>query len=176
MRKWKEEGWDIRFIFDYALELHTSFVNNKSAPIPEGTRAEIERFLRKLGYRLVLRRLAHDKRISGRGTLEVSMLWENVGVAPPYRDDLLLAFRVSNKGSGESSVFVSDTSIRGWLPGETEITESITMPENLSPGKYELAVGIVERSTGEPLVRLAIAGRAEDGWYTISEFEVLEKK
>ena len=176
MRKWKEEGWDIRFIFDYALELHTSYLNNKSAPIPEGTRSEIERFLRKLGYRLVLRRLAHDKDISAGGTLEVSMLWENVGVAPPYRDDLLLAFRVSNKSSGKSSVSVSDTSIRGWLPGEMEITESITMPENLSTGQYELAVGIVERSTGEPLVRLAIAGRAEDGWYPISQFELVEKK
>ena len=113
MRKWKEEGWDIRFIFDYALELHTSFVNNKSAPIPEGTRDEIERFLRKLGYRLVLRRLAHNKSISAGEALEVSMLWENVGVAPPYRNDLLLAFRVSNKSSGKGSVFVSDTSIRG---------------------------------------------------------------
>ena len=49
------------------------------------------------------------------------------------------------------------------------------MPENLSPGRYDLAVGIVERSTGEPSVRLAIAGRAEDGWYPISEFEVLEQ-
>ena len=56
-----------------------------------------------------------------------------------------------------------------------EITESLSMPESLSPGKYELAVGIVERSTGEPLVRLAITGRAEDGWYPISGFEVLEQ-
>ena len=59
MRKWKQEGWDIRFIFDYALRCHASYVNNKSAPIPDGTRPEIERLLRRLGYRLVIRSVEH---------------------------------------------------------------------------------------------------------------------
>ncbi len=61
MRKWKEEGWDIRYIFDYALNYHVSYLNNKSARIPEGTYHEIERFLRKIGYRLVLRQMEHRK-------------------------------------------------------------------------------------------------------------------
>ena len=52
MRKWAEEKWDIRFILDYALDLHASVINNKSAPIPEGTRGEVERVIRRLGYRL----------------------------------------------------------------------------------------------------------------------------
>ena len=49
MNKWKEEGWDIPYIFDYALNYHVSYHNNKSAHIPEGTRDEVERFLRKMG-------------------------------------------------------------------------------------------------------------------------------
>jgi hypothetical protein len=48
MRKWKQEGWVIRFIYDYALRFHASYINNKSAPIPEGTRPEVERMLRRL--------------------------------------------------------------------------------------------------------------------------------
>lgn len=36
MRKWVEEGWPLRFIFNYALALHGSVINNKSAPLPEG--------------------------------------------------------------------------------------------------------------------------------------------
>ena len=57
MRKWVDEGWSLRFIFNYALALHGSFINNKSAPLPEGenVRLEVERFLRRLGYRLVLK-------------------------------------------------------------------------------------------------------------------------
>jgi hypothetical protein len=61
MRKWVDEGWSLRFIFNYALALHGSFINNKSAPLPEGEniRPEVERFLRRLGYRLVLKELSH---------------------------------------------------------------------------------------------------------------------
>ena len=49
MRRWVKEGWPLRFIFNYALALHGSQLNNKSAPLPEGdeVRREIERFLRQ---------------------------------------------------------------------------------------------------------------------------------
>ncbi len=48
----------LRFIFNYALACHASVINNKSAPLPQRSdvRPEIERFLRRLGYRLVLER------------------------------------------------------------------------------------------------------------------------
>src|SRR5271157_4818945 len=60
MRKWVNEGWSLRYIFNYALALHASYINNKSAPLPSGekVRPELERFLRRLGYRLVLN--SHD--------------------------------------------------------------------------------------------------------------------
>jgi hypothetical protein len=101
------------------------------------------------------------------------MLWENVGVAPPYRDNTI-AFRITHEGSGEISVFPTETSIQGWLPGETEVVESLTMPESLNPGQYKLEIGIVDGSIGAPSVRLAIEGRAEDGWYPLSQFEVVK--
>ncbi|OHB65834.1 MAG: hypothetical protein A2Y76_07855, partial [Planctomycetes bacterium RBG_13_60_9] len=63
MRRWVKEGWPLRFIFNYALALHGSCINNKSAPLPEGpnVRPEIERFLRRLGYRFVLKELTHPR-------------------------------------------------------------------------------------------------------------------
>ena len=36
MRKWVDEGWSLRYIFNYALALHASYINNKSAPLPSG--------------------------------------------------------------------------------------------------------------------------------------------
>ncbi|HEX30183.1 TPA: DUF4832 domain-containing protein, partial [Candidatus Poribacteria bacterium] len=171
MRKWKEEGWDIRYIFDYALNYHLSYLNNKSAPIPDGTRDEVERLIRKMGYRLVLRQLEHEvKAISG-SVVTIHMIWENVGVAPPYRD-YLLAFRLT----GENEfVFVSDTSIKGWLPGEIEIAEELKLPEDLKPGRYEFALGLLDPLTREPAIQLAIAGRGEDGWYPLSHIEVIKR-
>jgi hypothetical protein len=168
MRKWKQEGWDIRYILDYALSNHVSYVNNKSAPIPEGTRAEVERLLRRMGYRLVLRQVEHPQQVKAGGSLPVSLRWDNVGVAPPY-GDYRVAFRLSSKGSSaERFISVTSYSIRGWLPGTTNVTESLTVPRELRSGDYGLAVALVDPSSREPAVRLAIGGRAADGWYPLS--------
>lgn len=168
MRKWKEEGWDIHFIFDYALRLHCSYVNNKSAPIPDGTRPAVEQFLRKLGYRLVLKEIEHAATARAGRPLVVSMIWENAGVAPPYRD-YNLAFRLA--GPAEM-VLQSKASVKGWLPGATKLTEELPLPAGLAPGRYKLAVGVVDPATGKPAVRLAIPGRTADGWYPATDFQV----
>ncbi|MBI2927865.1 MAG: DUF4832 domain-containing protein [Verrucomicrobia bacterium] len=175
MQKWKREGWDVRHIFDYALGMHVSYMNNKSAPIPDGTRGEVERFLRKIGYRLVLRRLEHEARVKTGEKLAVSMGWENVGVAPPYGDHLV-AFRLARQGEAKEKAIVSvgKTSIRGWLPGKKEVAESVAVPSKLAAGTCELAVAVVEPLTDEPAVRLANLGRDPAGWYPVSRVEVTE--
>ncbi len=170
MRKWKQEGWDIPFIFDYALSTHTSFVNNKSAPIPDGTRPEIERLLKKLGYRLVLRSLEHDASIARGEKLALKMAWENVGVAPPYRDERL-ALRLTDR-AGKHVTLVGKTSVRGWLPGKIDAAEPLEIPKGLESGSYKLAIGIVDPSEHLPEVRLAIEGRDAEGWYPLSEMTI----
>lgn len=114
MRKWQQEGWNIRSIFDYALNLHASYLNNKSAPIPEGTRPEVERFLRRLGYRLVLKQLDYDASVAPGAPLWIDTTWENTGVAPPY-GDYRLARRLTPAGRAQPLTLMSATSIRGWL-------------------------------------------------------------
>lgn len=173
MRKWKEEGWDIRFIFDYALRCHASYLNNKSAPIPDGTQDEIERFLRKIGYRLVLRRVEYDAAARPGAALPVTTLWENTGVAPPYREyRLALRLTAAVGREREPRVFVGKGSIREWLPGPREVTETVTLPTRLRPGRYDLALAVVDPATRAPAVRLAIAGRGADGWYPLGPLAV----
>ena len=84
MRKWVNEGWSLRYIFNYALALHASYLNNKSAPLPEGpdVRPEIERFLRRLGYRLVLKELKHPADVKPGEKLALAMKWQNIGLGP----------------------------------------------------------------------------------------------
>src|SRR4030042_3929858 len=163
MRKWVQRGLDIRYIFDYALDYHASNLNNKSAPIPEGARPEIDRFLRKLGYRLLLKNLEHDPIVPPGSALNVKMEWENVGVAPPYRDNVL-SFRLTDS-TGKQFFLVTDTSIKGWLPGNVAAAKRLTLSAEVAPGQSELALAVVDPTTREPAVRLAIEGRTEDGWY-----------
>jgi hypothetical protein len=192
IRKWVDEGWPLRFIFNYALALHGSYLNNKSAPLPAGdeVRQEIERFLRRLGYRLVLRELAHPAKLKPGGALELSMKWQNVGSAPCYRP-YRLAYRISGP-DGYEKVFAGRVTVDRWLPGSValfdeqffkqpadlppgevaEATDEIRLPAAIPPGKYALAVGVVDADPSKPVVRLAVEGRDGAGWYPLSSFEV----
>lgn len=170
MNKWVQENWDVRAIFDYALAHHGSYLNNKSARIPEGTRPEIERFLRKLGYRLVLRRLEHPQTVARASSLPLALDWDNVGVAPPYGRQRV-AVRLTD-ARGKTALVAPGTPITGWLPGRRRVAETVKIPRRLAPGRYALAIGVVEPATKAPAVRLAIAGRAGDGWYPLSHIEV----
>ena len=193
MRKWVAEGWSLRFIFNYALACHASCINNKSVPLPEGenVRPELERFLRRLGYRFVLKEMKHDAQVQVGGKLELSMKWQNIGSAPcykPYR----VAYRVSN-ASGFAKMIVGKLTVNRWLPGSIELftpeffknrrtcrAERSTPFRNvsLSPpicplGQYTLSVAIVDASS-IPVVRLGDQGTGRDGWYPMSEVQVTE--
>lgn len=64
-------------------------------------------------------------------------------------------------------------SIRGWLPGTHHTDSSLQLPTELAPGRYEVAVGVVDSREGGPAVRLANAGRDAEGWYRVSELEIV---
>jgi hypothetical protein len=192
MRKWVDEGWPLRFIFNYALALHGSVINNKSVPLPEGenVRPELERFLRRLGYRLVLKELKHPSAARPGDSLPLAMKWQNVGSAPcykPYR----LAYRLSND-RGDGQVFVGPLTANKWLPGSIalftdeffkeprdlppgevhDVADSLRLPEDLSPGEYALAVAVVGLEDTKPVVQLGIKGRSGDGWYPLSRVTI----
>ena len=173
MRKWKESGWDIQHIFDYALNCHASYVNNKSAPLPNGTRAEVERFLRRVGYRLTVRTVEHAAKSTPGTSSAVTLFWENLGAAPPYRDYRIgLRLDQEDVPATKPTYTVSEDSIKGWLPGKIQTRTMLRLPSTIAPGKYRLAVGLVEPGTLAPAVRLALSGRDPQGWYPLSQIAI----
>ena len=193
MRKWVNDGWPLRYIFNYALACHASVINNKSAPLPQGqnVRPEIERFLRRLGYRLVLKELKHPAQVRVGGKLELSMKWQNVGSAPCYSKPYRVAYRISNANA--DCRLTSATTVNHWLPGSIEMftPEFFKMPKDLPPGEinavaesdfvsadlpvgqYTLSLAVVD-SFHNPVLRLGIKGRADDGWYPLSKIQVIK--
>jgi hypothetical protein len=190
MQKWVKEGWSLRYIFNYALACHASAINNKSSPLPvrADVRPELQRFLRRLGYRFVLKELKHPAHVAAGGSLPVAMQWQNIGSAPcyvPYH----VAYRLSN-ARGFSKIFVGRAAVNHWLSGSIEMFTPgfFKLPPDLPPGasnavdeeislggvaagKYTLSLAIVDASSS-PVVRLGIRGRAADGWYPLSAVEV----
>jgi hypothetical protein len=171
MRSWVQRGYDVDGIYDWALDVHASYINNKSAPIPEGTRPSIEKMLRRLGYRFVLRRLAHSAQVAPGGELKVDMDWENVGVAPCYADYSAAVSLVSAAGK-RAWTGVVDSNTRKWLPGPVGLGAAFTLPADLPPGQYSLEVGVVDPESVEPVVKLAIDGLQPSGWYRVSNVTV----
>ena len=175
--------------FNYALALHGSYINNKSAPLPpdEATRPEIERFLRRLGYRFVLTEMKHPKQAAVGTKLTIDTKWRNVGSAPCYRP-YRVAYKLSN-GQGYSKVLPGTNTVNKWMPGSVAlftkeffqqvpdlppgevvpVTDKLALPEDMPKGEYDLALGIVEENSTEPVVRLAIKGRTADGWYPLGK-------
>ncbi len=193
IRRWVAEGWSLRYIFNYALACHGSFLNNKSAPLPnrDDVRLEIERFLRRLGYRFVLRELRHPPRVRAGDVLRVDTVWQNVGSAPCYRP-YRTAWRLTTPG-GPAVVRVGGATVSRWMPGDVPIfdaaflesppdlppgprvteAEALRLPADLAPGTYVLALAIVPPDSTRPAIRLAIDGRAEDGWYPLSRIQIV---
>jgi hypothetical protein len=175
MRTWHARGYDIRAIFDWALEQHASYVNNKSAPLPEGARPQVERMLRRLGYRFVLRALRHPPAVEAGGPLTVETDWENVGVAPCY-GDYAPAVALVGEGGEPAWTGVLEARVQDWLPGAVSVREELVLPAEVPPGRYALSVAVVDPESTEPAVRLAIEGRDEGGWYRLSRIEVRQAR
>ncbi len=174
MQAWVDSGYDVHWIFDYALQMHGSFINNKSAPLPPGAdhRSEIEQLLQKLGYRLVLRSLTHPPAVASGGTLPLAMGWENLGVAPPYHPfQLQIRLTPPTGVTAEPVVLELGADLRSWLPGTTDVSESLTLPSSMPAGAWDLAVGVTG-TPGIPMVRLAIDGRDAEGWYPLSTLTI----
>ena len=194
MRRWVEEKWSLRYIFNYALALHGSYLNNKSAPLPsdENVRQEIERFVRRLGYRLVLKELKHPARARPGEPVVLTTKWQNVGSAPCYRP-YRVAYRLTSK-SGYAKTLAGTITVEKWMPGSVEMfteeffkeppdlppgevveaVDRVVLPNDVPAGSLRLAIGVVGEETLEPVLRLGIKGRTDEGWYPLSELKVLE--
>jgi hypothetical protein len=125
----------------------------------------------KLGFRLVLRKIDHDQFIRPSSTAAIKLEWENLGIAPPYRDHRV-AFRLRDDRDSIQGMHVSERSIRGWLPGPVAVEVGYPVPAGISKGEYALELGLVFHSAPDRMVPIANEGKTSDGWYVVGTVEV----
>jgi hypothetical protein len=96
------------------------------------------------------------------------MWWVNSGVAPAYRPYVLaLAFA----SSGAQKVVDVPADVRKWLPGDAVVEEDVEVPP-LKADEYHLRVALLDPRTRQPVIRLGIEGRSQDGWYDLGLISV----
>jgi hypothetical protein len=169
MGHWKKQGWDIDYIIDQSLKWHISSFNGKSSEVPEEWWPAVNRWLKKMGYRFVLRKFTYPAAVHSGSKLAFTTWWENKGVAPIYRE-FLLALRLKNAACEE--VLATAADIRGWLPGDNLYDDAVFLPAGMPPGEYALELAILDPETRQPKVKLAIAGMRPDGWYSLGTIQV----
>jgi len=171
MKRWHERGFDADYVFDQAIKWHFSQFNTKSSAVPEDYWPAVERCLKRMGYRFVLRKFQAPGGIEAGRMLRFHTWWENRGCAPLYHKWYRLALRLSSKS--DSRVLETDADVTTWMPGDTVYDDAVFVPRDLEKGKYELSVGMIHRLSGAPAIDLAQEGRDEDGWYSLGELEII---
>jgi hypothetical protein len=171
MGKWKNEGWDVDRIIDESLKWHISSFNAKSSAVPKEWEPNVERWIKRMGYRLVLRKFTYPSRVEPNGTISFTSWWDNKGVAPCYKP---FRFALRIRGSEISEILRTDADLTSWLPGDNLYDSKAFVPAHIDPGEYSLDLAIVD-DKNEPRVRLAIEGRREDGWYRLGGIEIVPR-
>jgi len=171
MQHWKDMGWDVDHIIDESLKWHISSFNAKSSPVPEEWQPSVNRWLKRMGYRFVLRKFTYPATLKAGGRLSFTSWWDNKGVAPCYKE-FPLALRL--KGDEKTEVILTEADIRTWLPGDDLYDDAVVVPSDVPPGEYELQIGIVDPLSKKPRVKLAISGIDPDGWYGMGKIKIAE--
>ena len=160
-----------KVVVDDAISWHATFIQNKSNYIPANWIPEIERLVMKLGFRLALRDIDFDENVHPGSEIPISMKWENLGIAPPYRDHRI-AFRLKDESGNNKAVKITEATILGWLPGEKSINVKYKLPDDLPAGNYSLEMSVVFHSSIDHVIPIANKGKTNDGWYAVSSMKV----
>ena len=161
----------VEHIINESLKWHISSLNVKSTPVPESWNPIVDKWLNRMGYRFVVRRFEYPSVVSRQGQFSFTSLWENIGVAPIYKE-YQLAIRLKN--AQKTLVLPTSVNLLDWLPGDIVHDEKLYIPHDMPLGKYQVEVAIVSPVSYEPRVKLAIEGITADGWYPMGEIEVTE--
>jgi hypothetical protein len=161
----------VKYIFDQSLKWHISSFNAKSSPVPVEWQDLVDDWLKRMGYRFVLRRFTYPDTVQKNVKVPFTTWWENKGVAPCYKD-FTLAIRL--KASGRVALFVTDSNLKEWLPGDLVYDNSFFIPADFPVGTCDVQVAIVDKIKHEPRINLAINGKGDDGWYQMGKISIIE--
>ncbi len=178
MESWLEAGRDIEYIYSVMLELHTSVLNNKSSAIPPEWWPATEKFLKRMGYRFVVRSIRHEKWLEPGNTLTIEMVMDNIGVAPPYRPYMPVFEIRAAGGRRDKNVLANkntDWNVLRGLPGRHTMSAQLQIPDDAKPGRYLVYFALLDPYNKKPAVKLAVSGRDAQNWYSWTTIEVVEK-
>jgi hypothetical protein len=177
----------IRALLDWAIDrTHASIVM-----VGKGERTErayrqfltlVEEYGQRLGYRLVVEEASWPVGAKPGGELPISLLWRNLGNAPPYVDFALEVSLLNGSGKVVCSEVVAADKLntKAWLPGgDYQVKCSLRLPGGLAAGRYGVAISLFEPRAGKTSglevrrrIHLGIQGEEGEARYRLGEVGV----
>ncbi len=158
----------------YAKQTHISWLGpNAPVEYPVGgtLQKNLNEFLKTIGYRFRIISETHLKQLKRGSVMDISMTWENSGIAPFYYP-WDLEFSLENK-QGELVIRSQvKEDIQNWLPGTGNVVHQLQLPSNLPKGEYTLCIAILDPQTGEPAIKFAMEGNRGDLRYRLGAIKI----
>jgi hypothetical protein len=133
--------------------------------------ANIDRFLRTIGYRYVIAETIHEQSVKSGNSLKIDMRILNRGVAPFYFAWPLELSLIDEAGE-VAARYATKSDIRKWLPGSSVEQQAFPVPADLPPGVYTIAAAIIDPNTGLPGIRFAMENKRDDGRYPLDVVKI----
>lgn len=163
--------WSFGAAVNFMLNNQVTLINDNIGRVPPEAMPQLEKLARLAGARFALRQVVHEKRVKRGSPLNLQMHWANVGVGKLHH---LYAIRLYLLDEARKLVLTAQAKAdpREWLPGEYNISESLSIPAELEAGDYTLALALVDPGAQRRPWRLAIDAPEHEGRYEISKVKV----
>jgi len=128
-----------------------------------------ESLVRRMGYQFRLTEVRHADEVAKGGALSVTIRGVNEGVAPFYYPWPVELALIGDSGKlADRHPLKCD--VRNWLPGQFEVEGRLET--EIGPGRYKLALGVIDPWTRRPAIRFANKLPNQDGWAVLSAVTV----
>lgn len=173
-----KDGCDYGDMEEQVKRYHASLIGNgnfsdHSKPCMQ---ENIRRASKAAGYRLVLEGGDISQVIEPGQPFFIMLQWKNIGIAPTYEDWTVL-FELKDSSNKITWTGTSLFTPKLFIPqaGFTAVTDTFDLPANIVTGKYHLNLVIKDPNNYRQPLPLAIAGRNEDGSYTLKTINISSK-
>ncbi|MBC8139016.1 MAG: DUF4832 domain-containing protein [Fibrella sp.] len=144
----------------------------KRAKTDPAFRARCDQLVRQMGYQFRLTELALPKVARQGMPISLTLRGANTGVAPFYYPWQARVALLAADGAVVDSVALPRLDIRKWQPGKFTVADAPRF--SASPGRYRLALGIVDPWTKRPAIRFANeVVTTKDGWNVLAPVTIV---
>jgi hypothetical protein len=152
-------------------ECHTTFLGPK-APygIEKGSEYQenMDKMTANMGYCFTINKVVIEN-LNKKKDLNITLNWENIGVAPIYQNWPICISIVGSDGK-EYAKEIIESNMKEWSSGTCGVTYKINGTNKLPKGDYQITVSILDPITNKPGIALALEDDNNDLVYNVGEF------